>query len=57
MIIGKKIPAGTGLIHSEDTIVGSQAEYDRLMELKEDEKDLSTSNLVEHNLDEVSKDK
>ena len=27
VIIGKKIPAGTGLVHETDTVVGSQAEY------------------------------
>ena len=35
VIIGKKIPAGTGLIHASDTVVGSQVEYDRLLKLKE----------------------
>ena len=35
VIIGKKIPAGTGLIHASDTAVGSQVEYDRLIQLKE----------------------
>ena len=30
VIIGKKIPAGTGLIQASETIVGSQAEYDKL---------------------------
>ena len=36
VIIGKKIPAGTGLVQAEDTIVGSQFEYDRLMQLKKE---------------------
>ena len=36
VIIGKKIPAGTGLINADDTLVGSQEEYDRLMQLKEE---------------------
>ncbi len=31
VIIGKKIPAGTGLIQATDTVIGSQAEYDKLM--------------------------
>ena len=31
VIIGKKIPAGTGLVHAADIIVGSKAEYDKLM--------------------------
>ena len=30
VIIGKKIPAGTGLIQASETVVGSQAEYDKL---------------------------
>ena len=37
VIIGKKIPAGTGLVHAEDTIVGSQAEYDKLTNMTEEE--------------------
>ena len=41
VIIGKKIPAGTGLIDATDTIVGSQVEYDRLMELKEETTNVS----------------
>ncbi len=36
VIIGKKIPAGTGLVQATETIVGSQVEYDRLMQLKEE---------------------
>ncbi len=36
VIIGKKIPAGTGLVQATDTVVGSQVEYDRLMQLKEE---------------------
>jgi DNA-directed RNA polymerase subunit beta' len=35
VIIGKKIPAGTGLISAADTVVGSQVEYEKLMQLKE----------------------
>ena len=31
VIIGKKIPAGTGLVQAADTIVGSKAEYEKLM--------------------------
>ena len=30
VIIGKKIPAGTGLIQASETVVGSQSEYDKL---------------------------
>ena len=33
VIIGKKIPAGTGLIQASNTIIGSQAEYDKLTNL------------------------
>tara|TARA_B100001758_G_scaffold246633_1_gene262212 strand:+ start:7914 stop:12233 length:4320 start_codon:yes stop_codon:yes gene_type:complete len=36
VIIGKKIPAGTGLVQAKDTIVGSQLEYDRLKQLKKE---------------------
>ena len=36
VIIGKKIPAGTGLVQAAETIVGSQVEYDRLIQLKEE---------------------
>ena len=36
VIIGKKIPSGTGLVQATETIVGSQVEYDRLMQLKEE---------------------
>jgi DNA-directed RNA polymerase subunit beta' len=39
VIIGKKIPAGTGLINASDTVVGSQIEYDRLMDLNEADSD------------------
>jgi len=46
VIIGKKIPAGTGLIHATDTLVGSQAEYDRLMELKEEADNASNEEAV-----------
>ena len=41
VIIGKKIPAGTGLIHAAETVVGSQIEYDRLMQLKKEEDEVS----------------
>jgi DNA-directed RNA polymerase subunit beta' len=36
VIIGKKIPAGTGLVNTEDTVVGSQQEYDTLVKIKEE---------------------
>ena len=32
VIIGKKIPAGTGLVNGEDFVVGSQVEMDQLNE-------------------------
>jgi len=32
VIVGHKIPAGTGLREYEDLIVGSRAEYDAVME-------------------------
>jgi DNA-directed RNA polymerase subunit beta' len=35
VIVGHKIPAGTGMKRYEDTIVGSQSEYDMLMASKE----------------------
>ncbi|MDG2297734.1 MAG: hypothetical protein P8L75_06050, partial [Gammaproteobacteria bacterium] len=41
VIIGKKIPAGTGLIDAAETVVGSQIEYDRLMQLKKEEDEVS----------------
>ena len=34
VIIGKRIPAGTGLVHANDTLVRSQIEYDKLHENK-----------------------
>ncbi len=37
VIIGKKIPAGTGLIQASNTIIGSQAEYDKLTNLVAEE--------------------
>jgi len=40
VIIGKKIPAGTGLLQESNTVVGSQIEYETLMKLKEDSENL-----------------
>ena len=37
VIIGKKIPAGTGLIQASNTIIGSQSEYDKLTNLDAEE--------------------
>jgi len=45
VIIGKKIPAGTGLVHAVDTVVGSQAEYDKLM--NPDTEEVATEDVVE----------
>ena len=36
VIVGHKIPAGTGLIDGSDLIVGSQAEFDELVEHQEE---------------------
>ncbi|MBC8265534.1 MAG: DNA-directed RNA polymerase subunit beta' [Flavobacteriales bacterium] len=37
VIVGHKIPAGTGLIDGSDLIVGSQAEFDKLLEEQTEE--------------------
>ena len=34
VIIGKKIPAGTGLVNAEDVVIGSQVEMDVLNEVE-----------------------
>ena len=36
VIVGHKIPAGTGLYSYQDYIVGSKEEYDKLIEARED---------------------
>ena len=36
VIVGNKIPAGTGLREYDDYIVGSKEEYNKLLETKED---------------------
>ena len=36
VIVGHKIPAGTGLREYDDYIVGSKEEYNKLLETKED---------------------
>ena len=36
VIIGKRIPAGTGLVNSDDLVIGSQIEYDNLEKNVED---------------------
>tara|TARA_B100002052_G_scaffold126803_1_gene116272 strand:+ start:8248 stop:12534 length:4287 start_codon:yes stop_codon:yes gene_type:complete len=43
VIIGKRIPAGTGLVHANDTLVGSQIEYDKLHENVEESDELVDS--------------
>ena len=47
VIIGKKIPAGTGLIQASETIVGSQAEYDKLMNSDDNEELVETEASLE----------
>ncbi len=47
VIIGKKIPAGTGLIQASETIVGSQAEYDKLMNSDNNEEHIETAASLE----------
>ena len=37
VIVGHKIPAGTGLRVWDDIVVGSQEEFDQLMAAKEEE--------------------
>ena len=37
VIVGHKIPAGTGLIDGSDLIIGSQSEFDKLLEEKTEE--------------------
>ena len=44
VIIGKRIPAGTGLVHENDTLVSSQDEYDAI------NKDIELS---EHDIESV----
>ena len=46
VIIGKKIPAGTGLINTEDTVVGSQEEYDALVKIKEESDKITNEEIV-----------
>ena len=45
VIIGKKIPAGTGLIQATEIVVGSQVEYDKLM--NPDTEEVATEEIVE----------
>jgi DNA-directed RNA polymerase subunit beta' len=45
VIIGKKIPAGTGLVQAADTVVGSLAEYEKLM--NPDTEEVATEEVVE----------
>ena len=43
VIIGKKIPAGTGLVNAEDVVIGSQVEMDSV----NPEENLEESEVVE----------
>ena len=43
VIIGKKIPAGTGLVNGEDVVVGSQIEIDQIENLE----DISESEVLD----------
>ena len=45
VIIGKKIPAGTGLIQASETVVGSQADYDKLTN-SDTEEEVATEEVV-----------
>ena len=42
VIVGHKIPAGTGLRVFDNLVVGSQEEYDALMEAKSTEEETNT---------------
>ena len=55
VIIGKKIPAGTGLVNATETIVGSQIEYDRLMQLKAESMDVAADE--EEVMDSIASEK
>ena len=50
VIVGHKIPAGTGLYDTKDMIVGSQEEFDRLSALKDDASD---EDLVAAKVDDI----
>ena len=50
MLSSKRIPAGTGLVHADDTVVGSQIEYDRLTQLKEQEENNDIQEVVADSL-------
>jgi DNA-directed RNA polymerase subunit beta' len=47
VIVGHKIPAGTGLRKYEDLIVGSQSEYDALVSEKEEEVNVASEEKAE----------
>ncbi|MDG1718473.1 MAG: DNA-directed RNA polymerase subunit beta', partial [Flavobacteriales bacterium] len=46
VIVGHKIPAGTGLFENKDTIVGSQVEIDRLESLKKENLEMTEEETI-----------
>ena len=47
VIVGHKIPAGTGLFENKNTIVGSQVEIDRLESLKNENLEITEEETIE----------
>ena len=47
VIVGHKIPAGTGLFENKNTIVGSQIEMDRLELLKNESPEITEEETIE----------
>ncbi len=47
VIVGHKIPAGTGLFENKNTIVGSQVEMDRLESLKSEKLEITEEETIE----------
>ena len=43
VIIGKRIPAGTGLVNADDTLVGSQEDYDKSQQTINESEELLSS--------------
>jgi DNA-directed RNA polymerase subunit beta' len=56
VIIGKKIPAGTGLVQAAETVVGSQAEYDKLMNPNTEEEVVTTEEVVEATIETATEE-
>ena len=56
VIIGKKIPAGTGLVQAAETVVGSQAEYDKLMNPDTEEEVVTTEEVVEATIETATEE-